>query len=106
MYAVFELSGFQFTVSEGDKLKVPHQKAARGKTLQLDRVLLVKDNERALIGTPTVADARIEAEVVGEGRDPKVLVYKFRRRTKYRRSQGHRQRYTELKIRKIVTPKA
>jgi len=106
MYAVFELAGFQYSAQEGDTLRVPYQKAEKGSSLDIDRVLLIKSGDEATIGTPTVGDAKIEAEVVGDGLADKVLVYKYKRRTKYRRTQGHRQRYTEIKINKIVSPSA
>jgi len=106
MYAVFELAGFQFGAQEGDVIRVPFQKAEKGASMDIDRVLLIKDGDEARIGTPTVADAKVTAEVLGNGMDDKVLIYKYKRRTKYRRTQGHRQRYTELKINKIVSPGA
>ena len=106
MYAVFELAGFQFGAQEGDVIRVPYQKAEKGSSMDIDRVLLVKDGDESRIGTPTVADARVQAEVMGSGMGDKVLIYKYKRRTKYRRTQGHRQRFTELKINKIVSPGA
>ncbi len=106
MYAVFEISGCQYSAQEGDVLRVPYQKVEAGSSLDIDRVLLIKNDEEATIGTPTVADAKVEAEVVGDGAADKVLVYKYKRRTKYRRTQGHRQRYTEIKINKITAPGA
>lgn len=106
MYAVFELAGFQYSAQEGDVLRVPHQKADQGASLNIDRILLIRNDDSTTIGTPTVADARIEAEVLGEGLADKVLIYKYKRRTKYRRTQGHRQRFTEIKINKIHSPGA
>ena len=106
MYAVFEISGCQYSAQEGDVLRVPYQKAEAGSSLDIDNVLLIKNDDEATIGTPTVADAKVEAEVVGDGMAEKVLVYKYKRRTKYRKSQGHRQRYTEIKINKITAPGA
>ncbi|MEW5795370.1 MAG: 50S ribosomal protein L21 [Candidatus Zixiibacteriota bacterium] len=104
MQAVFQLSGFQFSAQEGDTLRVPRQKVEVGQAFEIDHVLLVKDKETALIGTPTVAGAHIEAELLANGRGDKVIVYKFKRRTKYRRTRGHRQDYSEIKIKKIVAP--
>jgi large subunit ribosomal protein L21 len=104
MYAVFEVSGVQFTAQEGDVLKVPFQNGIeKGNKLNIEKILLVKDKDNALVGTPTVADAAIDAEVLGSGLDDKVLIYKYKRRTKYRRRQGHRQKFTEIKINKIST---
>jgi large subunit ribosomal protein L21 len=104
MYAVFQLSGFQFGAEEGTVLTVPAQKASVGDTLDINDVLLVKKDDTAMIGTPVVAGARIQAEVLSHGKGEHVLIYKYKRRTKYRRTQGHRQDQTEIKIKKIVLP--
>lgn len=104
MQATFELSGFQFAVEEGEVLKVPRQKAEVGDSFDIDEILLVKDKETTLIGTPKVEGAKIEAELIGNGRSDKVTVFKFKRRTKYRRTTGHVQDYSEIKIKKIVIP--
>jgi len=104
MQAVFQLSGFQFDVEEGEVLKVPRQKAKVGDSFDIDEILLVKDKETTTIGTPTVEGAKIEAVLLGNGRSDKVTVFKFKRRTKYRRTTGHSQDYSEIKIKKIVIP--
>ena len=106
MYAVFQLSGFQYTVSEGDVIRVPRQAVEKGSSLDISEVLLIKDGESAQVGRPFIENAKVEAEVSGEGKDDKVLIYKYKRRTKYRRRQGHRQDYTELKINRIVAPQS
>jgi large subunit ribosomal protein L21 len=106
MYAVFQLSGFQYSVSEGDVIRVPRQAAEEGGALDISEVLMVNDGENAHIGRPFVENAKVEAEVLGQGKDDKVLIYKYKRRTKYRRRQGHRQDYTELKINRIVAPQS
>jgi len=103
MYAVIKMSGFQYTVEEGDVLKVPHQNP-EGNKIDITEVLMIKDKDNAIIGTPFIANAKIEAELLGHGKDDKVLIYKYKRRTKYRLTQGHRQDYSEIKINKIVTP--
>ena len=105
MYAVFESSGLQFNAEEGALLKVPHLAEKQGETISIDKVLLVKDGDKAITGTPYVDTAWIEAEIVNEDRAEKIDVYKFKRRTKYRKLTGHRQKYTEIKIKKIVLPK-
>ena len=104
MQATFELSGFQFNVEEGEVLKVPRQKTEVGNSFDINEILLVKDKETTLVGTPTVEGAKIEAELISNGRSDKVTVFKFKRRTKYRRTTGHTQDYSEIKIKKIVTP--
>lgn len=103
MYAVFQISGFQYSAQEGEVLQIPLQDAKAGDKIDISEVLLVKNNDDATVGTPFVENAKIEAEVVGHGKNDKVLIYKYKRRTKYRRRQGHRQDYSEIKINKIVT---
>ncbi|MCK4371803.1 MAG: 50S ribosomal protein L21, partial [candidate division Zixibacteria bacterium] len=67
---------------------------------------LISDGDNSQVGQPFVENAKIEAEVVGRGKADKVIVYKYKRRTKYRRTAGHRQDYSEIKINKIVAPQA
>jgi len=104
MYAVFKLSGYQFSVEEGAVVKVPFQDVEKGSKIDIDDVLLIKDNDNAMIGNPYVDGAKIEAEVLDSGKSDKVRVYKYKRRTKYRRRQGHRQQYSEIKITRIIAP--
>ncbi|MDX9857179.1 MAG: 50S ribosomal protein L21 [candidate division Zixibacteria bacterium] len=104
MYAVFQVSGFQYRAEEGQVLQIPLQKVGQGESLDLTDVLLVQDKDAATVGTPFVEGASIKAEVLRHGKGEKVEIYKYKRRTKYRRRQGHRQDFTEIKINKIVTP--
>lgn len=104
MYAMIQLAGFQYRAEEGATLRVPQQKAQVGDKLEIEQVMLVKNNDESLIGTPYVDGAKVEAEVVSHTKGDKILIYKYKRRTKYRRTQGHRQDYTDIKINKIVTP--
>ena len=104
MYAVFQLSGFQYTGEEGTVLRVPRQEIDKGASLDISEVLLVKGEGDPIVGTPFVSDARIEAEVVDHGKADKVLIGKYKRRTKYRLTRGHRQDYSEIRINKIVAP--
>ncbi len=101
MLAVFKVGGHQFQGEKGDVLKVSKLKLSKGDKLEIKEVLMLRDKDEVTIGSPYVANAAIEAEVVGEGKDDKVLIYKYKRRTKYRRTQGHRQDFTEIKINKI-----
>ena len=103
MYAVFQLSGFQYSVEEGEVVRVPDQNIEAGGKLDIEEVMLIGEGEESKIGTPFLTGAKIEAEVVGSGKADKVVVFKFKRRTKYRRKTGHRQAYTDLKINHIVT---
>lgn len=102
MYAVFKIAGFQYNAEEGSTLKIPLQDAKSGSKLEIDKVLLIKDDSETTVGTPYVEGAMIEAEIVRHGKDEKILVHKYKRRTKYRLTNGHRQQFTELKINRIV----
>ena len=101
MYAIVEIAGFQYRVQQGEELKVPHTAGEPGSNLKLERVLLLSDNGKTQIGTPTVKGVTVDATVVRHGRGRKVIVYKFRRRKHYRRTQGHRQDYSVLRINSI-----
>lgn len=103
MYAVFQLSGFQYRAEEGAVLQVPLQDSKKGDKIEIPDVLLIQKDDSSQVGTPFVEGAKIEAEILGHGQADKIRVYKFKRRTKYRKTQGHRQDYTEVKINKIVT---
>ncbi|MGH7407174.1 MAG: 50S ribosomal protein L21 [Candidatus Methylomirabilales bacterium] len=98
MYAVLETGGKQYRVSPGDLVKVERLGGEPGSPVRFDRVLLVAEGDRVTVGTPTVAGASVAGEVVGQGRGPKVIVFKFKRRKKYRRTQGHRQAQTTIRI--------
>lgn len=104
MYAVIKVDGFQYRAEEGSLLKVPRQGAEKGAKMEIPDVMLVNTGKESLVGTPFVDGASVQAEVVRHGQDDKVLIFKYKRRTKYRRRQGHRQGYTEIKVNKIVTP--
>ncbi|MCB2231390.1 50S ribosomal protein L21 [bacterium] len=104
MYAVFQVSGFQYRAEEGEVLQIPLQKVGEGDSIDITDVLLVQNNDAATVGTPFVEGAKVTAEVLRHAKAEKVEIYKYKRRTKYRRRQGHRQDFTEIKINKIVTP--
>ncbi len=106
MFAVFESGGLQFRVEEGTAVKIPHLTASPGDTVSIDKVLLIDDGENSMVGTPYLDSALIEAEILNEGLAKKIDVYKFKKRTNYRRLRGHRQKFTEIKIKKITPPKS
>ena len=105
MYAVFETGGKQYRVSEGDRIRVERLRGDEGSELRFDKVLLIGDGEGAQVGTPYVEGGMVSALVRGQGRGRKLHVIKFKRRTRYRRRQGHRQAYTELEIKGIKAGK-
>jgi len=103
MHAIIETGGKQYRVSEGDTLFI--EKLAdvdAGKEVSFDRVLAVFNGEATQLGAPTVEGATVTAEVVKNGKAKKVIVFKFKRRKNYKRKQGHRQPYTQVKISKIT----
>jgi len=99
MYALIESGGKQYKVSEGTVLKVEKLEAAAGDRLSIDKVLMVNDeNGNVKVGNPLVSNARVEVEVMEQGRNKKVVVFKYKRRKNYRKKQGHRQPFTRLKV--------
>ncbi|HEU5284417.1 MAG TPA: 50S ribosomal protein L21 [Burkholderiales bacterium] len=98
MYAVIKTGGKQYRVSAGEKLKVESLLAEVGAEITLDQVLMVADGDNVRMGTPTVSGASVKATVVGHGRGEKLKIFKMRRRKHYRKTQGHRQNYTEIQI--------
>ncbi|HCU85765.1 MULTISPECIES: 50S ribosomal protein L21 [unclassified Methylophilus] len=98
MYAVIKTGGKQYKVAAGDKLKVEKLVGDVGSTVVIDKVLLIANGESTTIGAPLVAGAKVSATVVSHGRGDKVMIFKMRRRKHYRKTQGHRQSYTEIQI--------
>src|SRR5574340_795822 len=98
MYAVIKTGGKQYRVSAGEKLKVEQIPADIGAEIMLDQVLMVGEGEAVKMGTPLVSGASVKAKVVAQGRGDKVRIFKMRRRKHYRKSQGHRQNFTEIEI--------
>ncbi len=90
MYAVIATGGKQYKVAEGDVIRVEKLGVEAGAEVVFDQVLVVSGDE-VKVGEPTVAGATVEASVVGEGRDKKVIVYKYKRKTGYHKKNGHRQ---------------
>ncbi len=98
MYAIVEISGKQYKVQEKQTLYVPRQEAAAQDSLTFDRVLLVSNSENVLVGTPTVSGATVQATVLDHVKGDKVLVFKKKRRKRYKVKRGHRQPYTQIEI--------
>ena len=101
MYAVIRDRGAQYRVEEGQTLDVALMDAEPGTQITLDEVLLVGGTDDLKIGAPLVANASVVAEVVGEARGEKIVVFKYKRKKRYRRRTGHRQDYTRLAIKEI-----
>jgi large subunit ribosomal protein L21 len=101
MFAVIKTGGKQYVVKEGDVLSIEKLNVEPGQKILFAEVLLVETGEKTLIGMPFVAQAAVVAEVLKNFKDEKVLVFKKKRRKQYRRTRGHRQQLTEIKIAKI-----
>ncbi len=101
MYALVEILGKQYKVTEGESLQVDLLNMAEGSAYETDKVLAVVDGENAKFGTPYVAGASIQATVGNEVKGEKIKVYKFHRRKGYRRTQGHREQYSIITVNKI-----
>lgn len=102
MYAVLKTGGKQYKVAENDVIIVEKLVAEAGTKIDLDEVLMVGDGETAKVGTPTVDGAKVTAEVLEQKRGKKVIVFKKKRRQNYRRTRGHRQELTVLRITDIL----
>jgi large subunit ribosomal protein L21 len=98
MYAIFRAAGKQFRAEKGKTVRLPLMSAEAGSKVTFDEVLLSSDGTTINAGTPLVKGAKVMAEVVGDGKEPKIYVFKFKRRKNYRRKTGHRQGYTEVRI--------
>jgi len=102
MMAVIETGGKQYQVNPGSIIRAEKLKAKEGEEVVLDKVLMIKgDDGKLFFGNPLIAEARVTAEVLRQDRAKKIIVYKFKRRKNYHRKYGHRQAFTELKIKDI-----
>ncbi|MGB2583932.1 MAG: 50S ribosomal protein L21, partial [Dehalococcoidia bacterium] len=104
MYAIVETGGKQYKVSPGQTIDV-EKLSVDGDTVELDRVHLVADGDKVTLGRPTIVGAKVIADVVGDGKRGKVIVFKYKPKVRYRIKKGHRQPYTRLAIKEIVVGK-
>lgn len=102
MFAVVDIAGFQEKVSKGDKIKVPTLDGEAGKSITIDKVLMIGEGDSVKIGAPLLSGASVELKVLAHGRGDKVRVVKAHRRKRYRRVKGHRQGFTEVEVTKIT----
>ncbi len=98
MYAVVATGGKQYKVKEGDILKIEKIDGEVGAQVDFDQVLLCSDGDQVQVGQPTVQGAVVRGHIVAQGKDRKVIVFKYKRRKRYRRKNGHRQAFTAVKI--------
>ncbi|MBI2618900.1 MAG: 50S ribosomal protein L21 [Ignavibacteriales bacterium] len=102
MYAVIEIAGQQFTVSEADKIHIPKLESKVGSNVKFDKILLIGDDKQTKIGTPYLDGSHVEAKILGHIKDDKITVFKKKRRKGYKVERGHRQQYTHIEVTKVA----
>lgn len=98
MYAVVNTGGKQYKVQQGDVLRIEKIPGNVGSPVSFDRVLMFSDGENVSIGQPVLDDVAVEGHIVAQGKAKKIIVFKYKRRKRYRRKQGHRQEFTAVQI--------
>ncbi len=106
MYAIIESCGKQYKVAEGDVVFFEKLDVEEGKKVTFDKVVLVSDDKKVEVGAPYVKGIKVEGKVVEHGKGKKIIVYKYKAKKNYRRTQGHRQPFTRVEITKIAKPAA
>lgn len=102
MYAIVHTGGRQFRMEPETTLRIPKLEAEVGSQVELDRVLLIQGDSGTTVGSPTVDGAKVLAEVVTQGREKKIIVFHKKKRKGYQKKQGHRQPFTEIRVKQIV----
>jgi large subunit ribosomal protein L21 len=101
MYAIIQTGGKQYRVAEGDVISIEKLEIADGEAVVFDSVLTVVKEGEVVIGKPLVAGAKVSGKVVENGKEKKILVFRYKAKSNYRRRQGHRQPFTKVVIEKI-----
>ena len=104
VYAIVEKGGKQYKFSPGEKVKVDFLDAVQEKRIEFDKVILIVDGDEQIIGQPVIDNAKVIATCLDEGKDDKVIVFKYKSKVRYRRKKGHRQLFTKLEIKDIIKP--
>jgi large subunit ribosomal protein L21 len=102
MYAVIESGGKQYRVEPGDVIRVENLPGKPGESGELGRVLAVSPEPGSILTGSDAANAKVEATILGHGKEKKVLVFHYKRKKQYRKTQGHRQQYTRLRVDKVI----
>ncbi len=100
-YAIIRTGGKQFRVEPGTTLRIPSLPGDAGASVEFNEVLLGSDGNSVRTGVPSLSGAKVTGEIVKQGKDDKIIVFKFKRRKNYARKQGHRQKFTEVRIKSI-----
>lgn len=98
MYAIIQTGGKQYKVQVGDTVCIEKLNVAVGETVEFDNVLIVGKDDAITVGAPFVAGAKVKADVVSEGKEKKVIVYKYKSKKGYHKKHGHRQPFTKVAI--------
>lgn len=101
-YAIIRTGGKQFRAEPGKSLRIPSILGEAGTAVEFNDVLLGSDGNTVRAGVPTLSGAKVTGEIVKHGKDEKIIVFKFKRRKNYARKQGHRQKFTEVRIKDIT----
>lgn len=101
MYAIIETGGKQYKVQEGDIIQIEKLGVATGETVTFDKVIAVSKEGSLSVGSPLLNDVTVSASVVAEGKDKKIIIYKYKAKKTYHKKTGHRQPFTKVKIDKI-----
>lgn len=99
--AIIQTGGKQYLVKPNDKIQVEKLAGKEGETIELGEVLFTADGSAISIGKPVVAGAKVQAKIIKQGRGKKLVVFKYKAKSKYRRKQGHRQHFTEVEVQKF-----
>lgn len=102
MFAVIRANGYQYLVSKGEIITIPAHIGELGKEVEFDKVLMIKENTNTLFGQPYLDGSKVKGIIRKHGRLPKIVVFKFRRRKKYRNKKGHRQDFSQVEIIDII----
>ncbi len=105
MYAIVEIGSQQYRVSKGDEIEIQKLEGEIGQKIEFEKVLLIADGENIAVGQPTVKEAKVIGELIGQGKEKKVIAFQRRRRKDSKRKQGHRQPFTRIKVVEINQPK-
>ena len=106
IYAIVEAGGKQYRVAPKQTIQVDRLDIPAGKMVELDRVLFISDGQNTLVGSPTIEGAKVTASSMGEVKGDKLIVFKYKNKTRYRKKTGHRPIYTRLSIEEVVRPGA
>lgn len=101
-YAIVETGGKQYRVQSGDTIKVESLPGDEGDLVEISDVRMVSQDGTLKVGNPILPDAKVTAEIVSQGKGKKIIVFKYKAKTRYRKKNGHRQRYTEIKVNDII----